>query len=50
MSHALEDMKLARVVVREDFSRNRMEILIRDIKAAVNVLESLDKKELEAHR
>ncbi|KAG2229092.1 hypothetical protein INT48_006264, partial [Thamnidium elegans] len=50
MSHALEDMKLARVVVREDFSRNRMEILIRDIKAAVDVLDSLDKKELEAHR
>jgi glutamate decarboxylase len=50
MSHALESMKLARVVVREDFSRNRMEILVRDVKAAVEVLDSLDQKELEAHR
>lgn len=50
MSHALEHMKLVRVVVREDFSRNRMEILIQDIKASIEYLDSLDEKEVQTHR
>ncbi|KAI7889522.1 glutamate decarboxylase [Mucor mucedo] len=50
MAHELEDMKLVRVVVREDFSRNRSEILLRDILAAISLLDSLDEKALESHR
>lgn len=50
MAHEMEHMKLVRVVVREDFSRNRSEILIRDILAAITLLDSLDEKALESHR
>ncbi|KAI9353974.1 glutamate decarboxylase [Pilaira anomala] len=50
MSHAMEHMKLIRVVVREDFSRNRMEILIRDINASIQYLDSLNEKEVQTRR
>lgn len=50
MAHAVEHMKLLRVVVREDFSRNRSEILIRDINSAIAALDLWDEKEAENHR
>ncbi|CAO3625507.1 unnamed protein product [Cunninghamella blakesleeana] len=42
--------KLCRVVVREDFSRSRCELLLRDMIAALKVLDLADKKTIEAHR
>lgn len=50
MAHELEHMKLVRVVIREDFSRNRSELLLRDIITAMTLLDSLDEKTLESHR
>lgn len=50
MAHAMEHLKLLRVVVREDFSRNRCEILVRDIIAAIASLDHWDAKEAEHHR
>lgn len=50
MAHAMEHLKLLRVVVREDFSRNRSEILIRDINSAIAALDAWDEKEAENHR
>lgn len=50
MAHAMEKLKLLRVVVREDFSRNRCEILIRDINAAIASLDQWDEKEAGNHR
>jgi glutamate decarboxylase len=50
MAHAMEHLKLLRVVVREDFSRNRCEILVRDINAAIASLDHWDAKEVEHHR
>lgn len=47
MAHAMEHLKLLRVVVREDFSRNRCEILVRDINAAIESLDHWDAKEVE---
>lgn len=50
MAPKLEHTKLLRAVVREDFSRSRCELLIRDILAAVKTLDAIDKKSVEAHR
>lgn len=50
MAHELEHMKLLRVVVREDFSRSRCEILVRDILAVLKSLDKLDAKAIENHR
>ena len=50
MAHAMEHLKLLRVVVREDFSRNRCELLLRDINAAIATLDHWDAKELENNR
>ncbi|KAI8137411.1 glutamate decarboxylase [Fennellomyces sp. T-0311] len=50
MAPKLEDMKLLRVVVREDFSRSRCDILVRDILAAVRSLDILDEKAVEDTR
>lgn len=44
-----EDLKLMRVVVREDFSRSRCDTLVKDIKLAVETLNSMDKKSIEDH-
>ncbi|MCJ1255064.1 hypothetical protein MMC24_002880 [Lignoscripta atroalba] len=44
-----EQLKLMRVVVREDFSRSRCDFLIADIKLAVDTLNSMDKKKLAEH-
>ncbi|KAI7860094.1 glutamate decarboxylase [Circinella umbellata] len=50
MAKNLENMKLLRVVVREDFSRSRCDILIRDILAAVKSLDTWDEKAVEDTR
>lgn len=44
-----EGLKLMRVVVREDFSRSRCDMLIKDIKLAVDTLNSMDKGTVENH-
>ncbi|KAL0080118.1 glutamate decarboxylase [Phycomyces blakesleeanus] len=50
MAHELEHMKLLRVVVREDFSRSRCELLARDVVSVLKTLDLLDEKSIEAHR
>ncbi|KAF7513849.1 hypothetical protein GJ744_006463 [Endocarpon pusillum] len=42
-----EKLKLMRVVVREDFSRNRCDSLVADIKQALKTLDEMDKKTME---
>ena len=37
-----EKLKLMRVVVREDFSKSRCDILVKDIKASLEMLQKLD--------
>ncbi|KAI8333421.1 glutamate decarboxylase [Chlamydoabsidia padenii] len=50
MAPKLEHKKLLRVVVREDFSRSRCELLLRDITAALKSLDVIDQKTVEAYR
>ncbi|KAL9597238.1 MAG: hypothetical protein Q9219_005281 [cf. Caloplaca sp. 3 TL-2023] len=45
-----ENLKLMRVVVREDFSRSRCDVLVKDIKLAVETLNKMDKKSIEHHK
>ncbi|KHN98334.1 glutamate decarboxylase [Metarhizium album ARSEF 1941] len=40
-------MKMLRVVVREDFSRSRCDVLIHDIKLCLNVLEDMDRETIK---
>ena len=44
-----EELKLLRVVVREDFSRPRCDALIKDIQLTLDILNSMDKKSIEQH-
>jgi glutamate decarboxylase len=44
-----EQLKLMRVVVREDFSKSRCDALICDIKFAVQTLDNLDKEKVKLH-
>lgn len=44
-----DQLKLMRVVVREDFSKSRCDALINDIKFAVQNLDKMDKKKLAEH-
>ncbi|RUS30680.1 pyridoxal phosphate-dependent transferase, partial [Jimgerdemannia flammicorona] len=50
MAPNVEYIKLLRVVVREDFSRHRCEMLIKDIQMVIQLLDKLDAKSVEAHR
>lgn len=50
MAPKMQHMKLLRVVVREDFSRSRCEVLVRDIVAVLKALDTLDEKAVEHHR
>lgn len=45
-----EDVKLLRVVVREDFSKSRCDLLIRDILAVVKTLDAQDAKTIQETR
>jgi glutamate decarboxylase len=48
MAPHTEDLKLLRVVVREDFSKSRCDQLIDDIKIVLGVLDEMDAKEIVA--
>ncbi|KAI7904902.1 glutamate decarboxylase [Cokeromyces recurvatus] len=50
MAHKVEHMKMLRIVVREDFSRSRCEILVRDILATIHSLNELDEKTIAKGR
>ncbi|KAI8982620.1 glutamate decarboxylase [Pilobolus umbonatus] len=50
MAPNVEHIKMLRVVVREDFSRSRCEILVRDIVAALHALDAVDAVELAKRR
>ncbi|KAF2735618.1 glutamate decarboxylase [Polyplosphaeria fusca] len=45
-----EKMKLMRVVVREDFTKSRCDALITDFKLALQTLDEMDAKRLEAQK
>ena len=45
-----ESLKLMRVVVREDFSKQRCDSLVTDIKMALQVLGEMDKKTMEKYQ
>lgn len=47
MAPHTERLKMLRVVVREDFTRNRCDALICDIKLSQGVLEQMDRKTIE---
>lgn len=42
-----EDLKMLRVVVREDFSKSRCDQLLTDIKLCLQVLDNMDKQEIK---
>lgn len=50
MAPHTNSLKMLRVVVREDFSRNRCDALINDIKLSISVLDAMDRKEVERHQ
>ena len=43
-------LKLMRVVVREDFSRSRCDVLVNDIRLALGVLSEMDKRTMEKYQ
>ena len=45
-----EELKLMRVVVREDFSRSRCDSLVTDFKIALDALNELDAKTVNEHQ
>ncbi len=45
-----EQLKMMRVVVREDFSKSRCDALVMDIKMALQVLSEMDKKTMERYK
>lgn len=45
-----EKMKMMRVVVREDFSKQRCDSLVTDIKLALKTLSEMDKKSMEKYK
>lgn len=50
MAPNAEHLKLLRIVVREDFSRHRSEMLIKDITMVLGLLDKLDAKAVQAQR
>ena len=48
MAPHTEDLKLLRVVVREDFSKSRADQLIDDMKLVLGILDEMDAKEIRA--
>jgi len=49
MAPNTDNLKMLRVVVREDFSKSRCDQLLCDIKLCLGVLDQMDKHEIEAH-
>jgi len=50
MAPKTNDMKMLRVVVREDFSKARCDALIQDIKLCMGVLDSMDQAEIKKNQ
>jgi glutamate decarboxylase len=50
MAPNVEHIKMLRVVVREDFSRSRCEILVKDIIAALRALDTSDREAVAKRR
>lgn len=50
MAPKTNNLKMLRVVVREDFTRSRCESLITDIKLCMRLLEDMEKKDVERHQ
>lgn len=50
MAPKTNDMKMLRVVVREDFSKARCDSLIQDIKLCLGVLDDMTKEEIETRQ
>jgi glutamate decarboxylase len=42
-----ENLKLLRIVVREDLCKSRCDLLINDIRLCIGILDDMDKKEVE---
>lgn len=49
MAPHTEDLKMLRVVVREDFSKSRCDSLICDIKLCMELLDTMDKEAIKKH-
>jgi len=49
MAPRTNDLKMLRVVVREDFSKSRCDQLLCDIKLCVEVLDQMDKLDIQKH-
>ena len=47
MAPNTNDMKMLRVVVREDFSKARCDALIQDIKLCIGILDNMEKAEIK---
>jgi len=47
MAPKTEELKMLRVVVREDFSKSRCDQLLCDIKLCMGVLDEMDKEEVK---
>jgi glutamate decarboxylase len=45
-----ENLKMMRVVVREDFSKSRCDALIADIKLALQILNEIDERRLAEYQ
>lgn len=50
MAPHTDDLKMLRVVVREDFSKARCDQLLCDIKLCVGVLDDMERAEIEKHQ
>lgn len=50
MAHAMEHLKMLRIVIREDFTKSRCRILLQDIDLAIKTLNEHTKETLEAYR
>lgn len=50
MAPNLQDVTILRVVIREDLSRNRCDLLVKDIKLAVEYLKNNTKEQIETRR
>ncbi|KAH9213496.1 pyridoxal phosphate-dependent transferase [Leptodontidium sp. 2 PMI_412] len=50
MAPHTDDLKMLRVVVREDFSKSRCDQLLQDIKLCLEVLDQMDKAELKRNQ
>jgi glutamate decarboxylase len=49
MAPKTDDMKMLRVVVREDFSRSRCDMLLKDIKMSLEILDEMDRQTIKTY-